>query len=152
MTGMVSGGKGCRWSRRECKSSAACGEATDCASPQAASQQGIIRMPVKTLTINGKQLSARAEQTILEVAEEAGIRIPTLCRLQGVHDVGACRLCLIEVEGSGRLLPACVTRVHENMIVTTHTPRLQEYRKMIVELLFAERNHICAICVANNHC
>ena len=109
-------------------------------------------MPVKTLTINGKQLSARADQTILDVADEANIRIPTLCRLQGVHDVGACRLCLVEVAGSGRLMPACVTRVHENMVVATHTPRLQQYRKMIVELLFAERNHICAVCVANNHC
>jgi bidirectional [NiFe] hydrogenase diaphorase subunit len=109
-------------------------------------------MPVKTLTINGQMLSARAEQTILEVADEANIRIPTLCRLQGVHDVGACRLCLVEVAGSGRLLPACVTPVHEIMAVTTHSPRLQAYRKMIVELLFAERNHICAVCVANNHC
>jgi bidirectional [NiFe] hydrogenase diaphorase subunit len=109
-------------------------------------------MSVKTLTINGKPLSARAEQTILEVAEEAGIRIPTLCRLQGVHDGGACRLCLVAVEGSSRLLPACVTRVYENMNVTTHTPQLQEYRRMIVELLLTERNHICAICVVNNHC
>src|SRR4051812_37238332 len=99
----------------------------------------MICMAVKTLTINGRQLSARAEQTILEVADEASIRIPTLCRLQGVANVGACRLCLVDV-GGGRLAAACATRVHENMAVTTHTPRLQEYRKMIVELLFAERN------------
>jgi bidirectional [NiFe] hydrogenase diaphorase subunit len=72
--------------------------------------------------------------------------------LQGVHDVGACRLCLVEVAGSNRLQPACVTRVHENMVVTTHTPRLQAYRKMIVELLMTERNHVCAVCVVNNHC
>jgi bidirectional [NiFe] hydrogenase diaphorase subunit len=109
-------------------------------------------MSVKTLTINGRLLSARADQTILEVADEANIRIPTLCRLQGVHNMGACRLCLVEVAGSGRLLPACVTQVYENMNVTTHTPRLQAYRRMIIELLFAERNHICAVCVANNHC
>ena len=67
-------------------------------------------------------------------------------------DVGACRLCLVEIAGSNRLLPACVTRVAEGMEVRTDTPRLQEYRKMIIELFLSERNHICAVCVANGHC
>jgi bidirectional [NiFe] hydrogenase diaphorase subunit len=107
---------------------------------------------VKTLTINGQLVSAREEQTILEAALDADIRIPTLCRLEGVSNVGACRLCLVEVSGSNRMVASCVTRVAENMMVDTESPRLRQYRKMIVELLFAERNHICAICVANNHC
>jgi bidirectional [NiFe] hydrogenase diaphorase subunit len=94
-------------------------------------------MAAKTLTIDGK---------------EAGINIPTLCHMEGVYDVGACRLCLVEVAGTPRLFPACTTRVREGMDVKTDTERLRQYRRMILELLFAERNHVCAICVSNNHC
>ncbi len=107
---------------------------------------------VKTLTINGVDISARAEQTILDAAREAGISIPTLCHLDGLSEVGACRLCVVEVKGSGRLLPACVTRVEERMEVTTQSDRLAKYRRMILELFFAERNHICSICVSNGAC
>lgn len=109
-------------------------------------------MAVKTLSIDGKALSARDDQTILAAAWEAGIRIPTLCHLEGTSDVGACRLCLVELKGTDRLMPACVTKVAEAMDIRTDTPRLQEYRRMIVELLFAERNHICSVCVANGNC
>jgi bidirectional [NiFe] hydrogenase diaphorase subunit len=109
-------------------------------------------MAVKTLTIDGKLVSARADQTVLEAAREAGIHIPTLCHLDGVSAVGACRLCLVEIAGSRKLQPACVAAVSEGMQVTTDSPRLREYRRMIVELLFAERNHVCAVCVANGHC
>jgi len=66
--------------------------------------------------------------------------------------VGACRLCLVEVVGSNKLMPACTTRVQEGMAVYTDTPRLRAYRRQIVELLFAERNHVCAVCVANGNC
>lgn len=107
---------------------------------------------VKTLTINGMDVSARAEQTILDAAREAGISIPTLCHLDGLSEVGACRLCVVEVKGSGRLLPACVTHVEERMEVTTQSDRLAKYRRMILELFFAERNHICSICVSNGAC
>jgi bidirectional [NiFe] hydrogenase diaphorase subunit len=109
-------------------------------------------MAVKTLTIDGKLVTARAEQTILQAAAENGIAIPTLCHLEGVSDVGACRLCLVEVGGGSRLVPSCLTPVEEGMEVRTATDRLREYRRMIVELLFAERNHICSVCVANGHC
>lgn len=109
-------------------------------------------MSVKTLTIDSKPVSAREEDTILQAAREAGIEIPTLCHLDGVMDVGACRMCLVEVTGSNKLLPACTTRVQEGMEVKTSSERLQSYRKQIVELLFAERNHICAVCVANGNC
>ena len=109
-------------------------------------------MTVKTLTIDGTQVSARADETILEAARTAGITIPTLCHLDGLSDVGACRLCLVEIAGSHKLLPACVAKVAEGMQVTTDSERLREYRKMIVELLFAERNHVCSVCVANGHC
>jgi bidirectional [NiFe] hydrogenase diaphorase subunit len=109
-------------------------------------------MAVKTLAIDGKLVSAREGQTILSAATEGGIRIPTLCHLEGASDVGACRLCLVEVKGSNRLLPACVTAVAENMDIATDTERLREYRRMSVELLFAERNHVCSVCVANGNC
>jgi bidirectional [NiFe] hydrogenase diaphorase subunit len=109
-------------------------------------------MPVATFTLNGKAASARDDQTILEAAKEAGQSIPTLCHMEGASDVGACRLCLVEVVGTGRLIPACVSRVDEGMSIQTDTPRLQEYRRMIVELLLAERNHVCSVCVANNNC
>jgi bidirectional [NiFe] hydrogenase diaphorase subunit len=109
-------------------------------------------MAVKTLTIDGKLVSAREDETLLDAAREAGISIPTLCHLDGLSEAGACRLCLVEVGGSGKLQPACVTRVREGMDVQTDTERLRAYRRMIVELLFAEGNHICSVCVANGHC
>ncbi len=107
---------------------------------------------VKTLRIDGRDVSARAEESVLEVAQQNGIRIPTLCHMEGLSEIGACRLCLVEVAGVGRLLPACVTRVWEGMEVTTASERLQEYRRMILELLFSERNHTCSVCVSNGHC
>ena len=109
-------------------------------------------MPVVTLTIDDKPVSASAGETILMAARDEGIDIPTLCHLDGTSDVAACRMCLVEIEGSNKLQPACVTRVAEGMIVQTATPKLREYRRMIVELLMAERNHVCSVCVANGHC
>lgn len=109
-------------------------------------------MAAKTLTINGNHITAADDTTLLQAATEAGIHIPTLCHLEGVYDVGACRLCLVEVAGSQKLFPACTTRVAESMEVTTDSPRLRRYRRMTLELLFAERNHVCATCVANGHC
>lgn len=109
-------------------------------------------MAAKTLTIDGKLISAEESATVLQAAEEAGVKIPTLCHLEGVYDVGACRLCLVEVVGTPKLQSACTTRVREGMVVTTDSERLQKYRRMTLELLFAERNHICAVCVANGHC
>src|SRR6266542_4255916 len=107
---------------------------------------------VKTLKIDGRDFSARLDETILDVARENKIFIPRMCELEGLSAVGACRLCLVEVKGSNKLLPSCVTRVEEGMEVTTASERLQNYRRMIVELLFSERNHICSVCVSNGHC
>jgi bidirectional [NiFe] hydrogenase diaphorase subunit len=107
---------------------------------------------VKTLIIDGEEVSALRGQTILEVARENDIKIPTLCHLDGLSDVGACRMCLVEIKGSNKLLPACVATVFEGMEVSTNTERLQKHRRTILELLFAERNHICSVCVSNGHC
>lgn len=109
-------------------------------------------MSVKTLTINGEMISAREGETILTAAKEAGIHIPTLCYLEGVSAVAGCRLCIVEIEGSTRPQPACVTQAVEGMVVLTNTDKLQEYRRMTVEMLFAEGNHVCAVCVANENC
>ena len=111
-----------------------------------------VETDVKTLVIDEQEVSARAGQTILEVARENDINIPTLCHLDGLSDVGACRLCLVEIKGSNKLLPACVATVQEGMEVSTNTERLQKHRRTILELLFAERNHICSVCVSNGHC
>ena len=107
---------------------------------------------VKTLIIDEQEVSALRGQTILEVARENDINIPTLCHLDGLSDVGACRLCLVEIKGSNKLLPACVATVFEGMEVSTNTERLKKHRRMILEMLFAERNHICSVCVSNGHC
>jgi bidirectional [NiFe] hydrogenase diaphorase subunit len=109
-------------------------------------------MAVITFIINDQQYSAQEGETILEVARENKIHIPTLCFLEGLSTLGACRLCLVEVEGSPKLLPACTTKPTEGMIVRTNTDRLKRHRRMIVELLASEGNHQCAVCVVNGHC
>lgn len=109
-------------------------------------------MSVITLTIDDVPVAIEEGGTLLKAATEAGIRIPTLCHLEGVSEVGACRLCLVEIKGSNKLATACTTQVAEGMEVHTQTAQLQEYRRMIVEMLFAEGNHVCAVCVSNNNC
>ncbi len=105
-----------------------------------------------SIRIDGELVQAFAGETILTVARRAGRFIPTLCHFEGLRDVGACRLCIVEVSGSGRLLPACTTPAQDGMAVTTVSPRLAAYRRMTLELLLAERNHLCAVCVSNSNC
>lgn len=111
-------------------------------------------MPKKKISIriDGELVSAVEGQTILEVANASGKYIPTLCDLQGLTPVGACRLCIVEVSGVDRLLPACTTPIQDGMSVTTNSPKLTRYRRIAVELLLVERNHVCAVCVSNGHC
>ena len=109
-------------------------------------------MAALTLTIDGKPISVESGASVLQAAGEAGVHIPTLCHLEGVHDVGACRLCLVEVKGSAKLHPACTTAVREGMEVQTDSERLRSYRRMTIELLLAERNHVCSTCVSNGAC
>ena len=107
---------------------------------------------VVTLNIDGKDYSARADETIIEVCRENKIPIPSLCYLDGLSIWSGCRLCLVEMAGQSRLFAACSTQVAEGMTVSTNTERLQRYRRTIVELLFAERSHVCSVCVSNGHC
>ncbi len=107
---------------------------------------------VYTLRIDGRDVAGVEGQTIMDVAEENGIDIPGLCHLQGIHDRGACRLCMVQVAGNPRLVAACMTKVTEGMEVTAHSEQLLEHRQAVTEMIFMERNHVCAVCVANNHC
>jgi bidirectional [NiFe] hydrogenase diaphorase subunit len=109
-------------------------------------------MSVITLTINDELVSAQEGQPLLTVLHEQGIDIPTLCHLDGLSERGGCRLCLVEIAGANKLQPACVTPAVESMVVYTHSDRLVKYRRMILELLFSERNHTCAVCVMNGAC
>ncbi|MDE3165801.1 MAG: bidirectional hydrogenase complex protein HoxU [Acidobacteriota bacterium] len=105
-----------------------------------------------SIRIDGEYVPAETGQTILEVARASGKYIPTLCWLENITPVGACRLCIVEVAGVGRLLPACTTPVQDGMSVTTNSEKLLRYRRIAIEFLLAERNHQCAVCVSNNHC
>ena len=111
-------------------------------------------MPAKTISvrIDGELVSAAEGQTILEVARANGNQIPSLCYLKGLSAVGACRVCVVELAGTDRLFPACTTPIQEGMSIVTHSAKLSLYRRMAVELLLVERNHICSSCVSNGHC
>jgi len=112
-------------------------------------------LPAKkiSLRIDGELISALEGQTVLEAARASGKNaIPTLCFLAGLTPVGACRLCMVEVAGVDRLFPACTTPAQDGMSVITNSARLARYRRMTIELLLVERNHMCAVCVANGHC
>ena len=111
-------------------------------------------MPHKTLSIriDGELIGAPEGQTILQAAKAHNKYIPTLCALDGLLPVGACRLCIVEVSGTDRLLPSFTTPIQEGMSVTTNSQKLTLYRRISLELLCVERNHVCAVCVSNGHC
>lgn len=104
------------------------------------------------VTIDGKPGRGRAGQTILDVCREANIYIPTLCYHPRLSVVGACRMCLVEVEGTGKLLASCSTPAVDGMVIFTDTPKLREHRRLNLELLFSERNHICPFCESSENC
>lgn len=102
--------------------------------------------------IDGEVIAAAAGQTILQVARTNNVYVPALCYMEGLSAVGACRLCLVEISGVGRLQPACTTPVQEGLAIVTNSSQLQAYRRIALELLFSERNHVCAVCVSSGHC
>jgi bidirectional [NiFe] hydrogenase diaphorase subunit len=109
-------------------------------------------MNIVTIYINDKKIVADSGKTILQVARENDIEIITLCHLKGLSNIGACRLCIVEIEGSPKLFPACTTKITDNMVITTNSEKIKRYQRITTELLFAERNHMCAICVSNGVC
>lgn len=110
--------------------------------------------PVRILTfrIDDRDVSAREDETLLTVARQNGIKIPTLCHVDGLSERSACRLCIVEVKGFAKLLPSCVTLPRQDMEVITNSERVADYRRKILELFFSERNHVCSVCVSNGHC
>ncbi|MFZ7130941.1 MAG: NADH-dependent [FeFe] hydrogenase, group A6 [Eubacteriales bacterium] len=103
-----------------------------------------------TLTIDQIKVTVPEGTTVLEAAKKAGISIPTLCYLKGINEVGACRICMVEV--GNKLQASCVYPVEEGLIVKTNTPRVREMRKVVLELLLANHNSSCTVCVRNHNC
>jgi len=104
------------------------------------------------LTIDGVRVEVESGSTILQAARRAGIRIPTLCDHPALEPVGACRLCLVEVEGNPKLLTACTTPVTPGMVVHTRTQRVLEARRFVVELLLIRHPLDCFSCPSNGKC
>ena len=104
------------------------------------------------LKINGISVSAPADSTILEAAHIAGIKIPTLCYLKEINEIGACRMCVVEVKGARNLVAACVYPVSEGMEVQTNTPRLLKSRKRTLQLLLSNHDKNCLSCVRSGNC
>ena len=109
-------------------------------------------MTMLTLTINGQPVEARRGQTVLEAASAAGIDIPTLCHHPQLKPIGACRICLVEIEKQRALQPACTFPVAPNLVVRTESPKVVSARKFALELLFSERNHFCMFCEMSGRC
>jgi NADP-reducing hydrogenase subunit HndD len=107
---------------------------------------------MSTVTVNDIQIQVPDGTTALEAARLAGVKVPTLCHLQGVHAPGACRVCLVEVEGARTLSASCVTPVFEGMKIKTNTGRVREARRTVLELLLSEHNGDCQTCVRNDDC
>lgn len=105
-----------------------------------------------TLTVDNRTITFRPGASILAAARQHGLSIPTLCNLCGIAPLGGCRICIVEVEGCPRPVPACATRAEAGMSVNTDTESLRLARRQIVELLLAERNHQCPVCVMNGNC
>ncbi len=105
-----------------------------------------------TLTINDILLTAPESSTILEAAARAGVRIPTLCNVEGCDALGACRVCLVEVAGARNLPAACSTPVRDGMVVHTNSPRVRKARKQTLELLLSEHNGDCQTCIRSRDC
>ena len=104
------------------------------------------------LKINGLNVTAPAGSTILEAAQAAGIRIPTLCYLKEINEIGACRMCVVEVKGARNLVAACVYPVSEGMEVQTNTKKLLDSRRRTLELLLSNHDKKCLSCVRSGHC
>ena len=109
-------------------------------------------MNMINLTIDGVKVSVPQGSTVLEAAKSAGIYIPTLCYLKDINEIGACRMCLVEIKGARALAASCVMPASEGMEVRTNTPKLREARKVNLELLLSNHNRECTTCVRSDNC
>ncbi len=105
-----------------------------------------------TITLDGREVSGYPGMTILELAKESGVEIPTLCHDNHLSPTGACRICLVENEQNGALLASCVTPIASGMVINTHSPRVIERRKTIVKLMLTSHPDSCLVCDKGNRC
>ena len=110
------------------------------------------RMNEISLTIDGRQVKGEEGDTVLDVCKANGIYVPTLCHKDGLSDVGACRMCVVEIERERRVMPACTYPARDGLVVKTHTERLERYRRLILELILSEHEHNCLVCEQNGNC
>ena len=103
-------------------------------------------------TIDGRELTAPRGTTILEAAEKAGIPIPHLCFLKDINEIGACRMCVVEVEGTDRLVPSCNTTILDGMVIRTNTPRVRDARRINMHLLLSQHRSDCTACIRSGNC
>ncbi len=104
------------------------------------------------VTLNGTTVSGSEGMTILELAQENGVDIPTLCYMSELTPIGACRICVVEVTGAKTLLAACHTPIRPDMEIQTHSPTVLEARKVVLELILASHPDSCVICDSANRC
>lgn len=109
-------------------------------------------MEMVNIKINGRDYSVPADSTVIDAARIAKIDIPTLCYLKGINEIGACRLCLVEVKGARGLMAACVTGVTEGMEIFTNTPKVREARKTNLELVLSTHKKECLSCIRSQSC
>ena len=105
-----------------------------------------------TMTINNQSIEVEDNITIIEAAKMNGILIPSFCYLEGVHQIGSCRVCVVDVEGANNLQASCVTKVKEGMVVRTNTEEVRKARKVVYELLMSDHNQNCLVCERNGSC
>ncbi|MEN6451905.1 MAG: 2Fe-2S iron-sulfur cluster-binding protein, partial [Thermoguttaceae bacterium] len=105
-----------------------------------------------TIEVNGRPIPAEKGEMLLTALRRAGIKVPTLCHIDGLNATGACRMCVGEVEGQRGLTPSCAFPVADGMKVHTHSPRAVTARKTIVELLLANHPDDCLYCNRNGNC
>ena len=105
-----------------------------------------------TIRMNGRPVRARAGQTVMEAARSVGIDIPSLCHHPAVSPLGACRICLVEIERQRSLQPACTFPVMEGLRIETESPNVVAERKFILQMLFSEGNHYCMFCERSGDC
>src|SRR4030042_2406058 len=104
------------------------------------------------LKIDGKEVQAPEGMNIIDAAELAEIHIPNLCYLKGMRGIGACRMCLVEVEGMKSSVVGCITRVKEGMSVKTTTPQIEEMRKFVLDLILSMHPLDCLTCTKAGVC
>ncbi|MDR3552101.1 MAG: [Fe-Fe] hydrogenase large subunit C-terminal domain-containing protein, partial [Clostridia bacterium] len=109
-------------------------------------------METVNIKINGQPLSVPKGFTILEAARQAGIRIPTLCYLKDINEIGACRMCLVEIKGGRAPVAACVYPVNEGLEIFTNTEKAQKARRFALELILSTHDRHCLSCIRNTTC